>query len=203
MSATQHTTNLHLSQFQATDIPTWMSDYNGDMMRIDNSIGNISDLVNPEGSLVDNINAFQDDVDALETLIGSATDLPVPTDTVAKNILQINNNLSVTNKSKADYFDTTSGMRESSGFIYITAGTSQTFPHKYERAVCLLAIYSSASGQPYDPLFVGTVCIDNQRIAPILGNATLSNNGTITFANNQMIINATGGNLHVKGIWLN
>lgn len=33
MTATNHTSNYSLSQFQATDRPTWQGDYNGDMSK--------------------------------------------------------------------------------------------------------------------------------------------------------------------------
>ena len=35
MTATNHTKNYNLSQFAGTDRPTWLSDYNGDMSKID------------------------------------------------------------------------------------------------------------------------------------------------------------------------
>lgn len=35
MTATKHTSNYNLSQFQPTDRPTWLIDYNGDMAKID------------------------------------------------------------------------------------------------------------------------------------------------------------------------
>lgn len=35
MTATKHTSNYNLSQFQPTDRPTWLVDYNGDMSKID------------------------------------------------------------------------------------------------------------------------------------------------------------------------
>lgn len=42
MTATNHTSNYNLSQFQATDRPTWQNDYNGDMSKIDAAIHNIA-----------------------------------------------------------------------------------------------------------------------------------------------------------------
>lgn len=42
MTATNHTSNYNLSQFQATDRPTWQGDYNGDMSKIDAAIHNIA-----------------------------------------------------------------------------------------------------------------------------------------------------------------
>lgn len=38
MSATNHTTTIGLSQYISTDKPTYLSDYNGDMLAIDNAI---------------------------------------------------------------------------------------------------------------------------------------------------------------------
>lgn len=43
MTATNHTTNYRLSQFEETDRPTWLGDYNGDMSKIDTAIHNVSD----------------------------------------------------------------------------------------------------------------------------------------------------------------
>lgn len=42
MTATNHTSNYNLSQFQGTDRPTWQGDYNGDMSKIDAAIHNIA-----------------------------------------------------------------------------------------------------------------------------------------------------------------
>lgn len=39
MSSTNKTTNIELSQYIATDKPTYLVDYNGDMLKIDNAIG--------------------------------------------------------------------------------------------------------------------------------------------------------------------
>lgn len=42
MTATNHTANYNLSQFEPTDHPTWQVDYNGDMSKIDAAIHNIA-----------------------------------------------------------------------------------------------------------------------------------------------------------------
>ena len=42
MTATNHTANYNLSQFEPTDRPTWQGDYNGDMSKIDEAIHNIA-----------------------------------------------------------------------------------------------------------------------------------------------------------------
>lgn len=38
MSSTNKTPNLELSQFMANDIPSWLGDYNGDMLKIDTAV---------------------------------------------------------------------------------------------------------------------------------------------------------------------
>lgn len=38
MTATNHTNNYNLSQFTGTDRPTWLGDYNGDMVKIDTQL---------------------------------------------------------------------------------------------------------------------------------------------------------------------
>ena len=42
MTATNHTPNYNLSQFEPTDRPTWQGDYNGDMGRIDAALHGIA-----------------------------------------------------------------------------------------------------------------------------------------------------------------
>lgn len=38
MTATNHTANYSLSQFAGTDRPSWLNDYNGDMLKIDTQL---------------------------------------------------------------------------------------------------------------------------------------------------------------------
>lgn len=42
MTATNHSANYNLSQFEPTDRPTWQGDYNGDMQKIDKAIHDIA-----------------------------------------------------------------------------------------------------------------------------------------------------------------
>ena len=42
MTATNHTANYNLSQFEPTDRPTWQGDYNGDMEKIDTALHGIA-----------------------------------------------------------------------------------------------------------------------------------------------------------------
>lgn len=66
MASTTKTTNLELSQFVGTDKPTWLTDYNGDMHKIDNGYKKLEDANK----------ATQADLDTTkQDLSGSQTDI--------------------------------------------------------------------------------------------------------------------------------
>lgn len=107
MSSTNQTATIGLSQYIGTDKPTYLSDYNGDMLKIDNaiaadrdsiataqnkadgadgkadanaqSIATISDaLNNTSNGLVKRVTDVEGDVNTIESLIGNGT--PTTTD---------------------------------------------------------------------------------------------------------------------------
>lgn len=107
MSATNHTATIGVSQYIGTDKPTYLSDYNGDMLKIDNAIAadrdsiataqnkadgadgkadanaqaiaTISDaLNNTSNGLVKRVTDVEGDVNTIESLIGNGT--PTTTD---------------------------------------------------------------------------------------------------------------------------
>ena len=66
MASTTKTTNLKLSQFVGTDKPAWLTDYNGDMQKIDDGYKKLEDANT----------ATQADLDATkQNLSGSQTDI--------------------------------------------------------------------------------------------------------------------------------
>ena len=66
MASTTKTTNLELSQFVGTDKPAWLTDYNGDMQKIDDGYKKLEDANT----------ATQADLDATkQDLSGSKTDI--------------------------------------------------------------------------------------------------------------------------------
>lgn len=66
MASTTKTTNLELSQFVGTDKPAWLTDYNGDMQKIDDGYKKLEDANT----------ATQADLDATkQNLSGSQTDI--------------------------------------------------------------------------------------------------------------------------------
>ena len=56
MSSTNHTTNYNLSQFIGADKPAWLSDYNGDMGKIDTAIKNAADTASGADGKADSAN---------------------------------------------------------------------------------------------------------------------------------------------------
>ena len=42
MASTNKTANLELSQFEGSDKPDWLTDYNGDMLKIDTNYGAVA-----------------------------------------------------------------------------------------------------------------------------------------------------------------
>ena len=77
MSSTNKTTNYELSQFVETDKPAWLTDYNGDMRKLDTALKAVSDVADGASggisSLTDRMTAAEgaittnaNDIDALE-----------------------------------------------------------------------------------------------------------------------------------------
>lgn len=65
MASTNKTKNLQLSQFLGSDKPAWLTDYNGDMEKIDNGFGNI---INDQTSLDHSVETLTTAVGNLETV---------------------------------------------------------------------------------------------------------------------------------------
>lgn len=83
MSATNHTTTIELSQYISTDKPTYLTDYNGDMLKIDNAIAadrdSISTAQNKANTAVGKADANKLSIDTLNAQInGDPSD---PSDT--------------------------------------------------------------------------------------------------------------------------
>lgn len=126
MSSTHKTTNIDLSQYVGTDKPTYLNDYNGDMLKIDTAIGadradivtaqnradaayygmetNAGNITTLNGQMSAANTAIADtagDVTTIQSLIGNGT--PTTTDqTIIGAINEINSNL--TELSDTDIF---------------------------------------------------------------------------------------------------
>lgn len=85
MTATNHTGNYNLSQFAGTDRPTWLGDYNGDMMKIDAQLKrNADDIASATGGGLETVahtadltgNGTNNSPLGVATTIAKKTDIP-------------------------------------------------------------------------------------------------------------------------------
>lgn len=138
MSSTNKTLTIELSQYVGTDKPTYLSDYNGDMLKIDNAIaadrdsiataqskadgadakadtnaGAISDLDsqvnNASNGLTKRVTDVEGDVNTIESLIGNGT--PTTTDkTIIGAINELNAEMPSGTAAGTSYNNSTSGL---------------------------------------------------------------------------------------------
>lgn len=78
MSSTNKTTNYELSQFIQTDKPTWLGDYNGDMLKIDGQMKDNADAISTVGgditSLDGRLDTAEDNISANASAISGIND---------------------------------------------------------------------------------------------------------------------------------
>ena len=76
MAHTNHTTNYELSQFLGTDKPSWLNDYNGDMLKIDTAIKDAADEASTAYSTASGLSGtVGDHTTAISNIDGDITDL--------------------------------------------------------------------------------------------------------------------------------
>lgn len=100
MSATNHTTTIELSQYVSTDKPTYLVDYNGDMLKIDNAIAadreGITDAYNLADTADGKADTNKESIDTLNEQINGDPEVPSDTglagtvNTIAGNVNTIN-----------------------------------------------------------------------------------------------------------------
>lgn len=108
MASTNHTTNYNLSQFEGTDKPAWLSDYNGDMAKIDagmqaNKLSSENALTNSESALLNSQEAQSNSTSALST----ANQAKAQSNQNASDILTLKNRVNATllHQTTATYGD--------------------------------------------------------------------------------------------------
>ena len=157
MGSTNKTTNLELSQFLGTDKPSWLNDYNADMLAIDSAVGtNVTDISTAQSradsayTLADNtassvstlstqvtsnttdIATAQGNITTINSLIGNGT--PTTTDqTIIGAINEINANSAIELvTSVADGVKTSAQVLESiSTYIAANIDSIRSAPYKY------------------------------------------------------------------------
>lgn len=71
MSSTNKTTNYELSQFNQTDKPTWLGDYNGDMLKIDGRMKTNADDISTNAGAITTLSGRVDTAEGNITSMGT------------------------------------------------------------------------------------------------------------------------------------
>lgn len=100
MASTNKTSNLELSQFIATDTPTWLVDYNGDMNKIDAGVGRVKELAETASTQAVGVaNGLQATNQNVTTLSGQVANIQNQANTNTASINGINQRLGNTDIS--------------------------------------------------------------------------------------------------------
>lgn len=100
MASTNKTSNLELSQFIATDTPTWLVDYNGDMEKIDAGVGRVKELAETASTQAVGVaSGLQATNQTVTTLSGQVANVQNQANTTTASVNGINNRLGNTDIS--------------------------------------------------------------------------------------------------------
>ena len=100
MSSTNKTSNLQLSQFIATDTPTWLVDYNGDMEKIDAGVGRVEELAETASTQAVGVaSGLQTTNQTVTTLSGQVANVQNQANTTSASVNGINQRLGNTDIS--------------------------------------------------------------------------------------------------------
>lgn len=94
MASTNKTSNLQLSQFIATDTPTWLVDYNGDMEKIDAGVGRVEELAETASTQAVGVaSGLQTTNQTVTTLSGQVANVQNQANTTTASVNGINQRL--------------------------------------------------------------------------------------------------------------
>lgn len=94
MASTNKTSNLELSQFIATDTPTWLVDYNGDMEKIDAGVNRVKELAETASTQAVGVTSgLQTTNQTVTTLSGQVANVQNQANTTTASVNGINNRL--------------------------------------------------------------------------------------------------------------
>lgn len=100
MASTNKTSNLNLSQFIATDTPTWLVDYNGDMEKIDAGVGRVEELAQTASTQAVGVaSGLQATNQTVTTLSGQVANVQNQANTTTASVNGINQRLGNANIS--------------------------------------------------------------------------------------------------------
>lgn len=153
MSATNKTTNFELPLFIGTDIPSWLSDWNGSMNSIDSAMQTIKTTANGAASGVSgNTSSIQTINGELSTINSTLTNLGNSVQTISDNMGSFHRGV-LTNPNTGLY-------------------TNYTMAYKYNKSLGYLSIYGATD------IVSGQTVADNASIGNI--GVTAAPGSTVT-----------------------
>lgn len=112
MSATNHTSTIELSQYISTDKPTYLTDYNGDMLKIDNAIAADRDSISTAQNKADTADGKADanktSIDTLNEQINGDPSATPPTTGIAGKVTTLENSVNTLSSLVGNGHPTTS-----------------------------------------------------------------------------------------------
>ena len=185
MSSTNKTLTIELSQYVGTDKPTYLTDYNGDMLKIDNAIAADRDGIataqnkadgadakadinagaiatldgqinNASNGLTKRVTDVEGDVNTIESLIGNGT--PTTTDkTIIGAINELNAEMPSGTAAGTSYDNTNSGLTATNVQEAIDALTQSTFPD-WGNATAITATVGVNTFTPTKDGYISIIC---------------------------------------------
>lgn len=141
MSHTNATANYELSQFLGSDKPAWLTDYNGDMLKIDTALNNNADAIANNAQDIDNIETAigaegldgrlttaENDINNIESLLGD-TALPTTAQSITGAIAELK---SVNDNQTRAIGDNANEIQRVAGSIESVAQVAYTIAEVYD-----------------------------------------------------------------------
>ena len=198
MASTNKTTNYELSQYIGTDKPTYLGDYNGDMLKIDTALKNNADAISA---------ASTNATTAVNTANTASTNATTALNKANSNEAQINNfNLS-SNETITTFTRTGSGTVREESIIYVAKNSDGSLAKIYGQ-ITVNNVTNTSSNSGKITFNTSLRPTSNITIAGGTIACYVYDNKVITMYNKEFVIKTNGDveieynyNLSSGGVW--
>ena len=198
MASTNKTTNYELSQYIGTDKPTYLGDYNGDMLKIDTALKNNADAIST---------ASTNATTAVNTANTASTNATTALNKANSNEAQINNfNLS-SNETITTFTRTGSGTVREESIIYVAKNSDGSLAKIYGQ-ITVNNVTNTSSNPGKITFNTSLRPTSNITIAGGTVACYVYDNKVITMYNKEFVIKTNGDveieynyNLSSGGVW--
>ena len=212
MASTNKTTNYELSQYIGTDKPTYLGDYNGDMLKIDTALKNNADAISTASTnattAVNTANtASTNATTAVNTANTASTNATTALNKANSNEAQINNfNLS-SNETITTFTRTGSGTVREESIIYVAKNSDGSLAKIYGQ-ITVNNVTNTSSNPGKITFNTSLRPTSNITIAGGTVACYVYDNKVITMYNKEFVIKTNGDveieynyNLSSGGVW--